>query len=407
MGSIAGQAFFDLESKIRTPKKNRSIADEDFALEEGCGAKSRTPRSSKEEVELIEQAAEEVKDETQKTSQSAAQTRVVALVICHAICASGLLIVNKWALKAFPFVWTLTTVQFGFAALVVFICGRLGLIQSDPLDLAKLKQFFPAAGMFFITITAGNAVVGVSNVDTFIVMRSVVPIPCAILESLILKEPCPCPLSWIGLCIILMGAFAYAQANQGVVVNSVPWVILFLTLGPLDGVLIKQLVSESSLSPWGLVLYNNVCAVIPGLFFATILEISRESVRQRMSEALQSPSTVCSILLSSFAGLAISYFQLNVRKAISSTAFMVLGVSNKLLSVLMNQFAMLDTNNSVPSIASVLVSIFGAIFFQQSVKGKGISQAPKKDSASSGTTASIFVVVGLLAAAKISLDQQV
>jgi len=73
----------------------------------------------------------------------------------------------------------------------------------------------------------------------------------------------------------------------------------------------------------------------------------------------------------------------------------------------MNQFAMLDTNNSVPSIASVLVSIFGAIFFQQSVKGKGISQAPKKDSASSGTTASIFVVVGLLAAAKISLDQQV
>jgi len=385
MGSIAGQTFIDLE--------------------QGSVSQKSRIQSSKEKVELIEQ--QEVKNEVQKTSQSAAQSRVVFLVMCHAICASGLLVVNKWALKEFPFVWTLTTIQFLFAAVVTFICGKLGWIESDPLDLTKLRQFFPAAGMFFITITAGNAVVGVSNVDTFIVMRSVVPIPCAVLESLVLKEPCPRPVSWIGLCIILVGAFAYSQANQGVVVNSVPWVVLYLVLMPLDGVLIKQLVSGSGLSPWGLVLYNNVCAVIPGFFFATLLELSRESARQRMSEAMQSPSTVCSLLISSFAGLAISYFQLNVRKTISSTAFMVLGVSNKLLSVLMNQFAMLDTNNSLPSIASVLVSIFGAIFFQQSVKGKGISQAPKQDSASSGTAASIFVVLGILAAAKISLEQQV
>merc|ERR550532_3278614 len=101
----------------------------------------------------------------------------------------------------------------------------------------KLIKFFPAAGMFFVTITAGNAVVGVSNVDTFIVMRSVVPIPSAILEAFVLGEPCPAPKSWLGLAIILFGAVGYCSANQGLLVGSTAWVALYLVLMPLDGVL--------------------------------------------------------------------------------------------------------------------------------------------------------------------------
>jgi len=366
--------------------------------------------------------ADEVKTEAQKPSTSALQYKVMVLVTCHALCASGLLVVNKWALKLFPFVWTLTTIQFLFAAVVTFTVGKLGLVETAPLELTKLRQFFPAAGMFFITITAGNAVVGVSNVDTFIVMRSVVPLPCAMLESLVLKEPCPAPLSWLGLVIILLGACVYSTVNQGLVVHSIYWVVLYLVLMPLDawtmrslsvnegmllqdGVLIKHLVGASGLSPWGLVLYNNVCAVIPGLLFSALLEVMREKTRQKMLLALGDPMAIAAIMVSSLAGLAISYFQLNVRKVISSTAFMVLGVSNKLLSVLMNQVAKMDTNSSLPSIGSVLLSIFGAIFFQQTVKGKGISQAPKQDSASSESAACMFVLLGILAAAKISYDQ--
>jgi len=130
------------------------------------------------------------------------------LVLGHATCASCLLIVNKWALKEFPFVWTLTTLQFLFAAVVTYVAGKLGFIEVDALSWQKLIKFFPAAGMFFITITAGNAVVNVSNVDTFIVMRSVVPIPSAILESLVLKEPWPAAKSWLGLATVLLGAIA-------------------------------------------------------------------------------------------------------------------------------------------------------------------------------------------------------
>lgn len=371
----------------------------------------RTSKNAEQELEQfdLECDADEVKEDVQKTSGSAAQHKVALLVAGHAICASGLLVVNKWALKAFPFVWTLTTIQFVFAAIATYVAGKLGLIEVDALEIDKLRRFFPAAGMFFITITAGNAVVGVSNVDTFIVMRSVVPIPCAILESIVLKEPCPAPASWMGLLLILLGASVFCAVNQGVIVESVAWVLLYITLMPLDGVLIKHLVQASGLSPWGLVLYNNVCAVIPGIPFSILIEMRRSETREKMLEAIagsEGPETLFAIAMTCLSGLAISYFQLNVRKVISSTAFMVLGVSNKLLSVLLNQFSKLDTNSSLYSVGSVLLSIFGAIFFQQTVKGKGISQAPKQKAEGSQTAASIFVVLGLLVAAAISIGKE-
>jgi len=336
------------------------------------------------------------------------QSQALRLVLGHALCASCLLVINKWALKEFPFVWTLTTLQFLFAAVVTYLAGRLGFIEVDALDMRKLIKFFPAAGMFFITITAGNAVVSSSNVDTFIVMRSVVPIPCALLEAVILNEPYPAVRSWAGLGIVLLGAIGYSAANQGLLVDSAAWVVLYLVLMPLDGVLIKHLVSESELSPWGLVLYNNVCAVVPGLLFSALLELGNPSDAGAMATILiERPILVgAPIILSCWSGLAISYFQLNVRKVISSTAFMVLGVSNKILSVLLNQLARLDSNADFSSIGSVLASIFGAILFQQTVKGNGISQAPKSEVKCGEHWARILVVVGVCAAATISYSQK-
>jgi len=339
----------------------------------------------------------EVEDKP-KGLQPISGQRCLFLVCGHACCAASLLVINKWALKKFPYVWTLATVQFVFAASIVFAAGKLGILEVDALDSKKLMQFFPAAGMFFVTITAGNAVVGSSNVDTFIVMRSVVPIPSAMLEAIVLGEPCPPPKSWLGLLVIMLGAVSYCSANQGLSVGSMEWVMLYLALMPLDGVLIKHLVSESCLSPWGLVLYNNLCAAGPGLVFSLILEYEL-LVTPGKAASYCTSSVLVPFVMSCFAGLAISFFQLNVRKVISSTAFMVLGVSNKFLSVLINQLASLDANRDLVSLGSVLTSIFGAIVFQQTVTGKGMSQAKSNKNADSGGTKGCFLVLLALAAA--------
>jgi drug/metabolite transporter (DMT)-like permease len=374
-----------------------------------CGAAVQPAGSAASvasQIELLEAGLQ--KPSLHQQEQGPSQARALCLVLGHAICASCLLVVNKWALKEFPFVWSLTTLQFAFAAMATYLAGKLGLIEVDALEVKKLAKFFPAAGMFFITITAGNAVVGSSNVDTFIVMRSVVPIPCAILEALVLREPYPAPRSWAGLAVVLLGAVGYCFANQGLLVESAAWVVLYLVLMPLDGVLIKQLVSASGLSPWGLVLYNNVCALMPGLLFSLLLELGNPADAGAMAMRLsERPILVgAPILLSCWSGLAISYFQLNVRKVISSTAFMVLGVSNKVISVFLNQLARLDSNCDLASVGCVMASIFGAILFQQTVKGKGISQAPKTDGERGERLARILVVLGVGAAAAITYSQK-
>merc|ERR1712061_868502 len=109
------------------------------------------------------------------------------------------------------------------------------------------------------------------------------------------------------------------MANHGLLIGSMSWGLLYLVLMPLDGVLIKRLVGSSGLSPWGLVLYNNVCAAGPGLVFSLILE--REFLLNGVAASC-TVSIMAPCALSCVAGLAISFFQLNVRKAISSTAFM-------------------------------------------------------------------------------------
>lgn len=186
------------------------------------------------------------------------------------------------------------------------------------------------------------------------------------------------------------------MANQGMVMGSLAWVLLYMALMPLDGVLIKHLVNASGLSPWGLVLYNNLCAAVPGLLFSMLLERD-VFLRNGLISSLAPMQVLFPVLLSCVASLAISYFQLNVRKIISSTAFMVLGVSNKFLSVLLNQFARLDTNGSALSIGSVLLSISGAILFQQTVTGRGVSQAKSSDESSARSGSVIGYVLVTLA----------
>lgn len=301
--------------------------------------------------------------------------KAMFLVAGHAVSAASLVVVNKWALKVFPYLWTLTTVQFSFAAIVAWLAGQSGLTKVDAFNFQKFISFFPAAGMFFITITAGNAVVQMSNVDTFIVMRSSVPIPTALLESIALKEPYPPPRSWAGLATIMVGACGFAMSNKGLFLQSISWVVLYMVMMPVDGVLIKHLIGSMGFSPWGMVYYNNLCAALPGIFFSLVLELNSKEKWFEVLAAAAAPAAVFPIFLSCMLGISVSYFQLNVRKAISSTAFTVLGVSNKFLTVVLNHFFM-ESQREARSILSVILAIIGAVIFQQTVKGKGLSTAP-------------------------------
>jgi len=261
------------------------------------------------------------------------------------------------------------------------------------LRLRKLIASFPAAGMLFIVVSAGNFVVKHSNVDTFIVMRSLVPIPCAFLESLTLGEPCPRPASWLCLGCLVMGAVFYALVNHGIAAKSVSWICFFLTMMPISAILSKHAINTSGTeSTWGLVMYQNTIASVLGMLCVYFVEPSSLSdVILAFKE--QSWSILWPIFLCGVLGVMQSFFQMGVRKVVSSTAFMVLGVANKLMAVLMNQIY-LEANGAFTSMASVVMSICGAVGFQQTVKGNGRSMAPQSK-AGGGGGRGLFSLSGL------------
>jgi len=309
--------------------------------------------------------------------------KVLFYVLGHSISASTLVIVNKWAMQEFHapvpagqpvghagYMWTLVVFQFLSAAAFARVAAICGLVQCDSLVPQKAMAFFPAASMFMITIVAGNAVMNYSNVNTFLVLRSLVPLPCNLLEILVYRDPCPPCASWIAMLITVAGAVGYATAVGGIEMSSIAWAAIFLVTMPVDGLLIKHSVSSCGLSPWGLVYYNNLLAALPALVFMFLFEIPNMDAFRTLCAAALTPSASLAIGVSCLIGISLSFFQLNTRFYISATAFMVLGVVNKFLTVLINKVVMED-QGLVPLLC-IVGSLAGAILWQQTVKGNVI-----------------------------------
>lgn len=53
----------------------------------------------------------------------------------YCISASLLSIINKWAIMKFPYPGALTALQYFTSAAGVLLCGKLKLIEHDPLNL--------------------------------------------------------------------------------------------------------------------------------------------------------------------------------------------------------------------------------------------------------------------------------
>jgi len=308
--------------------------------------------------------------------------KVMFYVVGHCVSASMLTVANKKALVKFhppavagasenaSYLWTLVVIQFICAALVSFVAGGIGLCSVTPLQLRKALAYFPAAAMFMVTIIAGNAVMNFANVNAFLVLRSLVPLPCTLAETWLYKDSRPPLLSAIALLVTVGGAVGYGMSIGGIQLQSIAWAVIYLVCMPVDALLIKHSISSLDITPWGLVLYNNVLAAIPALFFAVMFEVPDLQSFWTMVEVLTTKEARAAVLLSCGLGISISYFQLRTRYFISATAFMVLGVFNKFATVLVNKMS--NEPAEFLTILCVLITISGAIIWQLSVRGNSI-----------------------------------
>lgn len=294
------------------------------------------------------------------------QVSVYGIAAGYCISASLLSIINKWAIMKFPYPGALTALQYFTSASGVLLCGWLKLVEHDPLDRMTLWRFLPAAIIFYLSLFTNSELLLHANVDTFIVFRSAVPIFVAIGETLYLKQPWPSLKMWLSLATIFGGSVIYVLTDYQFTLTAYSWALAYLVSMSIDFVYIKHVVMTIGLNTWGLVLYNNLEAL---LLFPLELLIMGELKKIKHDIEDDSPwhsfSVVLPVGLSCLFGLAISFFGFSCRKAISATGFTVLGIVNKLLTIVIN-LVIWDKHSTFVGTLGLLICMLGGILYQQS-----------------------------------------
>ena len=288
----------------------------------------------------------------------------------YCISASLLSIINKWAVMKFPYPGALTALQYFTSAAGVLICGQFKIIEHDPLDRNTMWQFLPAAVIFYLSLFTNSELLLHANVDTFIVFRSAVPIFVAIGETLYLKQPWPLMKTWLSLATIFGGSVLYVLTDYQFTFMAYSWALAYLISMSIDFVYIKHVVMTIGLNTWGLVLYNNLEALL--LFPLELLIMGElKKIKHEISDESDwySFQVVFPVGLSCLFGLAISFFGFSCRRAISATGFTVLGIVNKLLTVVINLLVW-DKHSTFVGTVGLLICMFGGILYQQSTSNK-------------------------------------
>jgi len=112
-------------------------------------------------------------------------------------------------------------------------------------------------------------------------------------------------------------------------------------------------------SLWGPTIYTNALAVLPMLAVGLL-----SSEASRADSAVWSGSTLLLLAVSCIIGTAISFFGWYCRSLVTATCYTVLGVANKMLTVLAN-LLLWDKHASPVGIACLLVCLAGATAYKQ------------------------------------------
>lgn len=294
------------------------------------------------------------------------QASVYGIAAGYCISASLLSIINKWAIMKFPYPGALTALQYFTSAVGVLVCGWLKVIEYDRLDLLTMWRFLPAAIIFYLSLFTNSELLLHANVDTFIVFRSVVPIFVAIGETLFLHQPWPSMRTWFSLTTIFGGSVLYVLTDYQFTFMAYSWALAYLVSMSIDFVYIKHVVMTIGLNTWGLVLYNNLEALL--LFPLELLIMGElKKIKHEITDESDwySFQVVLPVALSCLFGLSISFFGFSCRRAISATGFTVLGIVNKLLTVVIN-LVIWDKHSTFVGTVGLLICMFGGIMYQQS-----------------------------------------
>lgn len=293
---------------------------------------------------------------------------IAFVAVGYALSSSCLVVINKWALITWPYSTTLTFLQLTVSWMAAMAAGKMGLVEVDALRWSKIKAFAPACLIFFIAIACNMKLLQHANVDTFIVLRSCVPLLTRLAESAFFGTSLPSQRVLGTLALIILGAIGYVMIDEDFSITAYYWGLAYIASMVTDTLLVKKVVTEVELTPWGLVLYNNfIASLLYPLFCFSTGEYKEVTVA--LSHLIDGTTDYGPVLASCAFGIMISYFGMNARKKLRATSFSVLGVICKFATVVVNTLAW-DYHASPAGIGFMCMSLMGGIAYQKVVSAE-------------------------------------
>lgn len=302
---------------------------------------------------------------------------VATAVIFYCFCSGGMLLINKLAVVYVPSPALVTLCQFVVCAVLVYGGKLLRILEMDDFEWEKIKYFLIYVFSFSIGTWANIKVLSMSNVETVIVFRSCTPLAVSLLETVAYGHALPSRRSCFSLLLITAGALAYIATDRAFQMKGLQayyWALLWWTVLIFQLTYGKFLVTGIKLrSLWTPVLYTNTLSVIPAI---TVGIIAGEFTPERL-QAIDMNAPACFWLgLSCLVGVCISWAGFWCQSLITATAYTVVGVMNKMLTVTVNVLIW-DKHATSSGIASLIVCLIGGSLYQQAPRVVAAPEAEK------------------------------
>eukprot|EP00448_Togula_jolla_P016915 CAMPEP_0170579380 /NCGR_PEP_ID=MMETSP0224-20130122/5954_1 /TAXON_ID=285029 /ORGANISM="Togula jolla, Strain CCCM 725" /LENGTH=256 /DNA_ID=CAMNT_0010902403 /DNA_START=179 /DNA_END=949 /DNA_ORIENTATION=+ len=243
--------------------------------------------------------------------------------------------------------------------------GRVfGSIQHEALTLSNFRTFVPYICAFVTALYSNGRALRASNVETVIIFRACSPLCVSGLDWLCLGRELPSRRSLGALLGVLVGAMGYVSCDGDFALHGVSaygWVSLNLICIVFEMTYGKQLISKVTFTEpvWGSVLYTNSMALLP------MLLVSFESGElHQLNDAKVGVDTVVLLLVSCAVGTGISWTGWNCRSKITATAYTLLGVTCKFLSIALN-LLIWDKHATLPALFWLGVCLISSTLYQQ------------------------------------------
>lgn len=257
--------------------------------------------------------------------------RVTLITIYYAFCSSTMLVINKVAVHHVPAPTFVLFSQLAFSAAAVWVLDLLRVVEADKLEWHKARNFIVLVGGFLCCLFANIKVLQHANVETFITFRSSTPLIMAACDYVFLGRAWPNGRSIACLLVLLAGSAGYVMVDASFKVTAYLWLAAWYFFFVFDTVYVKHTIETVKMTSWGRVFYTNFLSLFP---LAIVLPTLGE--HQHLSLVTWDTPTLFSLGLSCVVGLGMSHASFLLRDAVSATAFTIVGIVCKLITVIIN-----------------------------------------------------------------------